>query len=70
MKPTKNDITGDALISKTINKNYATNYDTIFKKELTVLSNGYGETKQKCGSRCWLEVINGDFVCNKPKCER
>jgi len=30
---TKNDITGDALVSKRSNENYRDNYDRIFKKE-------------------------------------
>lgn len=29
---TKNDITGDALISKASSKNYVDNYDAIFRK--------------------------------------
>lgn len=68
MAVAKNDITGDAIQSKLSTENYSNNYDTIFKKELKVLTNGYGEAKQTCSERCWLEVKDREFICNKPSC--
>lgn len=64
----KNDITGDSIQSKLNNEKYSDNYDSIFKKEFKIITNGYGESRQKCSNRCWLDVKDGAFECNKPLC--
>ena len=43
---TKNDVTGDSLISKKNNKAYEDNYDLIFRKRKVETEDGYEEEER------------------------
>lgn len=68
MATAKNDITGDALVSKGASKEYSENYDTIFGKKNSCIIDDNGVEFEKCGKRCWLEIKDGKPTCNKPNC--
>lgn len=66
---TTNPITGDLIASRLSNKNYSDNYDTIFPEKLEVIEDNNGNRWQKCGKRCWLEVVeDGKVKCDKKGC--
>jgi len=54
--PTKNDITGDAIKSKTNNEKYRNNYDRIFNKE-------WNHTCDKLGKAVTIPVNGNCPVC-------
>jgi hypothetical protein len=66
----RNNITGDLIKSKGFSKEFDENYDTIFPEKVEVLDDGFGNVYQKCGKRCWLEIVRpGKVQCDKPNCE-
>lgn len=64
----KNDITGDFLVSGVNSKEYTEKFEKIFPENfgsIVVLDTLY----EKCGKRCWLESYNDKPVCDKPNCK-
>lgn len=66
----RNDITGDLIKTKGTNSSeFDKNFDAIFPQKPDTIEDGHGNSWQKCGKRCWLEVIGvGKVQCNKPNC--
>lgn len=65
----KNEITGDSIQTKGgFSKEGEKNFDAIFPEKFETLTIR-GESMTKCMKRCWLEIKDGNFICNKPGCE-
>ena len=64
----KNNITGDSIISKVNTKSYSDNYDLIFPDKLEIIFDAVGTMWEKCGKRCFMECDNGIIKCDKKGC--